>query len=52
LEALHMLRLLHCDEEETESNGKKRTKLMYGFADDEHERTLLEMSGKSVRKSE
>ena len=44
LEALHMLRLLHCaEEEETGADGKKRTKLMYGFDDDEHEKTLRGM---------
>jgi hypothetical protein len=44
LEALHMLRLLHCDEEEkTGSDGKKRTTLHYGFADDVHEQTLQAM---------
>jgi hypothetical protein len=53
LEALHMLRLLHCDEEEeTDAQGKKYTKLMYGFADAEHEKTLLAMSGKGAQKSE
>jgi hypothetical protein len=44
LEALHILGLLSCDEEEkTDGQGKKYTVFTYGFADDEHERTLLEM---------
>jgi hypothetical protein len=44
LEALHTLGLLSCDEEETtDASGKKNTVFTYGFADDEHQRTLLEM---------
>jgi len=52
LEALHILGLLSCDEEEElfddgdDGKKRKRTIFTYVFADPEHQKTLLEMAGK------
>src|SRR5262245_7805641 len=44
LEALYMLRLLQCDEEDQEHGGKMRTKLHYSLADDFDDKTLKAMT--------
>jgi hypothetical protein len=45
LQALHMLRLLKCDERDEEHDGKTRVVSYYSLADDFSRETLMAMTG-------